>query len=65
MPGDLGFKTQKTQIMQIMEKKRLQEVFSMVQGVSSNVDLIRWLGMMQSDMHSHMMVQLSAVELSM
>ena len=34
-------------------------------GVSSNFDLIGRLGAMQSNMHSHMMVELSAVESSM
>lgn len=34
----------------------------MVQGVSSNMNLIGQLGMMQSDVHSHMMVELSIVE---
>ena len=46
-------------------ENRLQEVFSMVQDVSSNMDLIGWLGVMQSDVHSHLVVELSAVELSM
>ncbi|WZZ23586.1 hypothetical protein YC2023_006987 [Brassica napus] len=36
--------------------------FSMVQNVSSNMDLIERLGVIQSDVHSHMMVELSAVE---
>ena len=43
------------QIMQIMEKKRLQGIFNMVHGVS----------VMQLDVYSHMVVELSAVESSM
>ena len=46
-------------------KKRLQEVFSMVHGVSSNMNLIGRLGVTQSDVHSHLVVELSAVESSM
>ncbi|WZY69839.1 LOW QUALITY PROTEIN: hypothetical protein YC2023_002079 [Brassica napus] len=41
-------------------KKWLQKVFSMVHDVSSNMDLIERLGVKQSDMHSHMVVELSA-----
>ena len=37
----------------------------MVHGVSSNMDLIEWLEVMQSDVHSHMMVELPAVKSSM
>ena len=37
----------------------------MVHGVSSNTDLIGRLRVMQSDVHSHMMVEFSAVESSM
>ena len=37
----------------------------MVKGVSSKMDLIGQLGVMQSDVHSHMMVELSAVKSSM
>ena len=43
----------------------LQEIFSMVQGVSSNMDLIGQLGVTQSGVYSHMVVELSAVESSM
>ncbi|WZZ49450.1 hypothetical protein YC2023_049557 [Brassica napus] len=41
-------------------RKKLQEVFNIVLGVSSNMDLIGRLGVTQSDVHSHMMVELSA-----
>ena len=34
----------------------------MVYGVSSNIDFIGWLGVTQSDMYSHLVVELSAVE---
>ena len=39
-------------------KKKLQEIFIMVHGVSSNMNLIWRLGVMQSNVHSHMMVEL-------
>ena len=37
----------------------------MVNGVSSNMDLIGRLGMLQSDVYSHMVVEFPAVESSM
>ena len=37
----------------------------MMHGVSSNMDLIGRLEVMQSGVHSHMMVELSTVKLSM
>ena len=37
----------------------------MVHGVSSNMDLIGRLGVMQSDVHSYTMMEFSAVESSM
>ena len=43
----------------------LQKFFNMVHGVLSNMDLIGQFGVMQSDVHSHMMVELSAVKSSM
>ena len=46
-------------------ENRLQEIFSIVQGVPSNMDLIRRLGVAQSDVYSHKMVELLAVESSM
>ena len=43
-------------------EKWLQEIFGMVHGVSSNMDLIGRFGVTQSDVYFHMVVELSAVE---
>ena len=43
-------------------EKWLQEFFGMVQGVSSNIDLVGRPGVMWSDVHFHMIVELSAVK---
>ena len=53
------------QIMQIMEKMGYKKFSAWCKGVSSNMDLIGRLGAMQLDVHSHMMVKLSAVGPSM
>ena len=37
-------------------EKKLQEVFSIVHDISSNIDLIGRLGTTQSDVYSHMVV---------
>ncbi|CAN7077751.1 unnamed protein product [Brassica oleracea var. botrytis] len=48
-----------------MDKKGYKRSSTWCKGISSNIDLIGRLGAMQSDVHSHMMVELSAVESSM
>lgn len=54
----------KIQIIQIIEKKKLQKIFIMVQGVPSDLDLIRRVELAQSDVYSHKMVELSTVNSS-
>lgn len=46
------------------EEKKLQEIFNMVHGILSDMDLIWRLGIAQSDVYSHKMLELSAVESS-
>ena len=41
-----------------MEEKKLPKVFSMVQDLSLNMDFIGRLGITQSDVYSHMVVEL-------
>ena len=43
-------------------EKNLREIFSMVQYIPSNMDLTRRFGVAQSDVYSHKVVELSAVE---
>lgn len=45
-----------------MDKKILQKILSMVHDVSSNIDLLGQFRMIQSDVHSHMMIEVSVVE---
>lgn len=54
----------KIQIIQIIEKKKLQKIFIMVQGVPSDLDLIGRVELAQSDVYSHKMVELSTVNSS-
>ena len=43
-------------------EKMLQEIFSIVHDVPSDMNLIGWLRVTQSDVYSHMVVELSAVD---
>lgn len=54
----------KIQIIQIIEKKKLQKIVIMVQGVPSDLDLIGRVELAQSDVYSHKMVELSTVNSS-
>ena len=47
------------------KEKKLQEIFNMMHGVSSDMDLIWRFRIAQSDVYSHKLLELSAVESSM